>query len=146
MTDTIATEQRPGRRDGRRLVRFRRYNNSDYDPGRGRCIRCLWYVVSLLVFESGWVPFYGLKRWLLRLFGARVGRHVCIKPQVRIKYPVATDGGRLLFRGAGGLDRQSRGRATWKPRLHLATGLPVHRQPRLSLAHVRSDGAADSGR
>jgi putative colanic acid biosynthesis acetyltransferase WcaF len=28
-----------------------------------------------------------LKRWVLRLFGARVGRGVVIKPRVNIKYP-----------------------------------------------------------
>ena len=30
---------------------------------------------------------YGLKRWVLRRFGARVGRGVLIKPNVHIKYP-----------------------------------------------------------
>ena len=64
-----------------------RYDNSSYSPGRGLVTRCLWYFVSLLVFESGWVPFYAPKSWLLRLFGARLGRHCCIKPHVRIKYP-----------------------------------------------------------
>jgi len=30
---------------------------------------------------------YGLKRWVLRRFGARVGRGVLIKPNVHVKYP-----------------------------------------------------------
>jgi putative colanic acid biosynthesis acetyltransferase WcaF len=44
-------------------------------------------MVSLLVFESGWVPLTRPKRWLLRLFGASVGRGLVIKPHVWIKYP-----------------------------------------------------------
>jgi len=33
------------------------------------------------------VTSYGLKRWVLRRFGARVGRGVLIKPNVHVKYP-----------------------------------------------------------
>lgn len=62
-------------------------DNSAHDPGRGLLMRCLWYFVSLLVFESGWVPLYRPKGWLLRLFGAKIGPAVVIKPHVRIKYP-----------------------------------------------------------
>jgi putative colanic acid biosynthesis acetyltransferase WcaF len=59
----------------------------DYTPGRSAVVRGLWYVLSLVVFQSGWVPFYGIKRWLLRRFGASVGAGVVIKPHVRIKFP-----------------------------------------------------------
>jgi putative colanic acid biosynthesis acetyltransferase WcaF len=59
----------------------------DYSPGRSVLVRALWYVVSLVVFQSGWVPLYGIKRWLLRRFGALVGTGVVIKPHVRIKFP-----------------------------------------------------------
>lgn len=44
-------------------------------------------MISLIVFQSGWFPFYGVKRWLLRVFGASVGRGVVLKPHVRIKFP-----------------------------------------------------------
>jgi putative colanic acid biosynthesis acetyltransferase WcaF len=64
-----------------------RYDNCGYFAGRGPIVRSLWYLVSLLVFESAWVPFFRPKRWLLRRFGAKIGRGVVIKPQVRIKYP-----------------------------------------------------------
>ena len=59
----------------------------DYSPGRGPLIRVLWYVASLVVFQSGWMPLYGIKRWLLRRFGAAVGAGAVIKPHVRIKFP-----------------------------------------------------------
>jgi putative colanic acid biosynthesis acetyltransferase WcaF len=59
----------------------------DYSPGRSVLVRALWYVLSLAVFQSGWFPIYGIKRWLLRRFGASVGTGVVIKPHVRIKFP-----------------------------------------------------------
>lgn len=63
------------------------YRDGGYKPGRQALVRSLWYFLSLVVFESGWFPVYGLKRWLLRCFGAEIGRRVVIKPHVRIKYP-----------------------------------------------------------
>jgi putative colanic acid biosynthesis acetyltransferase WcaF len=63
------------------------YDNRSYSPGRKPLVRATWYLVSLVIFESGWVPLNGLKRWLLRLFGANIGRGLVIKPRVWIKYP-----------------------------------------------------------
>ena len=63
------------------------YDNRSYSPGRNRFVCALWYFVSLLVFESGWIPLGAVKRLLLRLFGARIGCGLVIKPQVWIKYP-----------------------------------------------------------
>ncbi len=60
---------------------------STYSVGRGRFAVWAWYFINALVFLSPFVPHYGLKRWLLRRFGATVGRGVVIKPRVNIKYP-----------------------------------------------------------
>ncbi len=62
------------------------YNNSWYKPGGG-FKRSVWYFVNVFFFKSSLFPFYGLKTGLLRLFGAKVGRGVLIKPNVNIKYP-----------------------------------------------------------
>jgi putative colanic acid biosynthesis acetyltransferase WcaF len=62
------------------------FDNSWYKPGRGVFTRAAWYVVSLVFFRS-FFPFYGPKRFLLRLFGAKTGDGVIIKPHVTIKYP-----------------------------------------------------------
>jgi len=63
------------------------YENSSFQPGRGIAIRWLWYLVSLLLFESGWFPLSRPKAWLLRAFGASIGRGLVLKPHVRIKFP-----------------------------------------------------------
>lgn len=62
------------------------YDNSWYRPGPV-VKRACWYVVSLLFFRSYLFPFYTVKAGLLRLFGARVGKNLVIKPGVIIKYP-----------------------------------------------------------
>lgn len=63
------------------------YNNAPYQPGGSAVKRVLWFYVNALVFKSGLFPFYGLKNFLLRLFGAKIGKEVEIKPCVNIKYP-----------------------------------------------------------
>ena len=62
------------------------YNNSQYKPG-SNFKRILWYYCNLIFFKNGWFPFYGLKNFLLKLFGATLGKGVLIKPFVNIKYP-----------------------------------------------------------
>jgi putative colanic acid biosynthesis acetyltransferase WcaF len=88
--ETVVVAFRSGARSdstGKAWVDLSRFDNGWYSPGRGLLIRALWYLVSLLVFESGWFPLAPLKRRLLRLFGARIGRGLVIKPGVWIKYP-----------------------------------------------------------
>lgn len=68
-------------------TRLDTYNNSWYNPGGGALKRLLWYFVNLLVFNHGLFPVSGLKVALLKLFGAKVGPGVVIKPSVNIKYP-----------------------------------------------------------
>jgi putative colanic acid biosynthesis acetyltransferase WcaF len=62
------------------------YNNDWYRPGNP-LKRICWYYVNSIFFKTGLFPFYGLKRFFLRLFGATIGTGVCIKPYVNIKYP-----------------------------------------------------------
>ncbi|WP_454801092.1 WcaF family extracellular polysaccharide biosynthesis acetyltransferase [Mucilaginibacter phyllosphaerae] len=62
------------------------YNNSPYAPGGSALKRVLWYYVNLMFFKSAWLPVKDIKVSLLRLFGAKVGRGVVIKPNVNIKY------------------------------------------------------------
>lgn len=47
----------------------------------------LWRVISAVVFQTPLVPWYGLKRALLRFFGAKIGKGVLIKPRVTITFP-----------------------------------------------------------
>jgi len=49
--------------------------------------RALWFYTNALIFKRYWLPVSSIKCMLLRLFGAKIGRNVTIKPYVNIKYP-----------------------------------------------------------
>jgi putative colanic acid biosynthesis acetyltransferase WcaF len=67
-------------------VDLSKYNNSWYKPGNP-FKRFLWNAVSSIIFKNGLFPVYGLKRAMLRLFGAKLGKGVVLKQNVNIKYP-----------------------------------------------------------
>ena len=62
------------------------FNNSWFNPGP-KLKRALWFLVNAMVLSSRINPSSGLKIFFLRLFGAKIGKGVVIKPQVNIKYP-----------------------------------------------------------
>ena len=47
----------------------------------------LWWIVQATLFRCSPQALYGWRRFLLRLFGAQVGRGVIIRPTVEITYP-----------------------------------------------------------
>jgi putative colanic acid biosynthesis acetyltransferase WcaF len=59
----------------------------DFDRGASRLKEALWIVVRTVFFE--WLPgrWYGLRRCLLRAFGAKLGRGVVVKPGARVTFP-----------------------------------------------------------
>jgi len=68
------------------VVELKKYNNSWYKPG-SIVKRLLWLVVNQIFFKNGVALFNGFKCFLLKAFGARIGKNVIIKPSVNIKYP-----------------------------------------------------------
>jgi putative colanic acid biosynthesis acetyltransferase WcaF len=62
------------------------YNNSWYYPGANLFKRALWYLINAW-FINSWLPFSRFKIFLLRLFGAKIGKRCVIKNHVNIKYP-----------------------------------------------------------
>lgn len=69
-----------------KTVDLGRYSESWYKPG-GVVKRALWYTANMIFFKTS-IPYPNiLKCALLRLFGARVGNGINIKPCVNIKYP-----------------------------------------------------------
>ena len=63
-----------------------KFNNSWYNPGASWLTRVMWYCTNTVFFNS-YFPFYPIKIFLLRMYGAKIGRAVVIKPKVNIKYP-----------------------------------------------------------
>lgn len=63
-----------------------KFDNSWYNPG-GKLKRLFWFIVNVIVFQNRLNGWSGIKVFFLRLFGAKVGDNVVIKPNVNIKYP-----------------------------------------------------------
>ena len=63
------------------------YDNSWYHIGAGNFKNILWYFCNILFVKRSLQPLSVIKVRLLRLFGAKIGKGVVIKPGVNIKYP-----------------------------------------------------------
>jgi len=68
-------------------VDYSKFNNDWFDKGAGSVKGVIWYFVNVLFFINPMNPLSGLKKFLLRLFGAKIGNNVLIKPAVNIKFP-----------------------------------------------------------
>lgn len=55
--------------------------------GRSALIVQLWWLIQATFFACSPQFMYCWRRWLLRLFGANIGKGVLIRPSVKITYP-----------------------------------------------------------
>lgn len=55
--------------------------------GKNPFIVQLWWIVQSLLFRTSPQFLYAWRRYLLRLFGAKIGENVIIRPTVRVTYP-----------------------------------------------------------
>lgn len=62
------------------------FDNSWYRPGASLFRRAMWFCFHAAFFSSRF-PVNGCKLFLLRAFGAKIGRGVVVKPSVNIKSP-----------------------------------------------------------
>ena len=69
------------------FVKLNTYDNSWYSPGRSVVWRAAWLFAGQPLFSCFFLPFSAVRRWLLVLFGAKVGSGVVIHSGVRVKYP-----------------------------------------------------------
>ena len=81
-------------------IKLELYDNSWYHPGRPKIVQTAWYLLGLPVVRSS-LPFSGIKCLALRMFGAKVGRGVVIKPGVQVKYPWRISIGDHVWIGEG---------------------------------------------
>ena len=67
-------------------VNLASYDNSWYKPA-SRFKKVLWYMTNMVFFKNA-IPYpYVFKKWVLQVFGCRIGKNLVIKPHVSIKYP-----------------------------------------------------------
>lgn len=71
-----------------------------YLRGRSLIVIALWLLADALIVSS-WIPGSTIRRAILRMFGARIGTGVVIKPRVKIKYPWKLEIGDSSWIGEG---------------------------------------------
>ncbi|NJO59341.1 MAG: colanic acid biosynthesis acetyltransferase WcaF [Richelia sp. RM2_1_2] len=82
-------------------MRLDKYTVGTYTPGALYCKQLLWYFIGSPLVESYLIPVSAIKVWTLRLFGAKIGRGVNIKPRVRVKFPWKLTIGDYVWIGEG---------------------------------------------
>ncbi len=68
-------------------VDLSRYDQGCFDRGRPGWYILLWWLVQAIAFPLSLHNLSGFRCWLLRQFGARIGRRVLIRPTARFTYP-----------------------------------------------------------
>ncbi len=69
------------------LVDLSKYDQSSFDRGRPSWFILVWWLVQALAFPLSLHNFSEFRCWLLRLFGAKIGKKVVIRPTARFTYP-----------------------------------------------------------
>lgn len=73
------------------FVNLRTYDQSNFDRGRPSWFVLIWWFVQAVAFPLSPHNFNGFRCWLLRLFGAKIGAGVLIRPTARFTYPWKVD-------------------------------------------------------
>lgn len=64
-----------------------KYHTPKNFRGRSKVTVQLWWIVQAIFFRCSPQFLYGWRRFLLRSFGATIGKNVIIRPSVKITYP-----------------------------------------------------------
>ncbi len=67
---------------------LRQYHQPGYAAGGSKFAMMLWWLVQAIAFPLTLHTSHGIRCWLLRLFGAKIGQHVVIRPTARFTYPL----------------------------------------------------------
>ncbi|MDO3675754.1 WcaF family extracellular polysaccharide biosynthesis acetyltransferase [Paenibacillus ehimensis] len=68
-------------------IRLDLYNQDWYSRGRSNAVVLLWWFVQGTLFRFSLHNMYGWRRFLLRLFGAKIGRGVQVRATAKFTYP-----------------------------------------------------------
>lgn len=69
------------------IIRLDRYNQSWYSRGRNSFFVLLWWLIQGSLFRFSLHPMYAWRRFLLRIFGAKIGKGVQIRANAKFTYP-----------------------------------------------------------
>ena len=87
MTSNIPATHTEMNLDSQPLVNLRNYKSANYDRGRSNWFVMIWWFVQAIAFPVSLHNLNNFRCWLLRLFGAKIGQGVVIRPTARFTYP-----------------------------------------------------------
>lgn len=73
--------------DAEPWIDLRKYDQSNFDRGRSGWYILLWWLVQAIAFPLTPHQLHAPRAALLRLFGAKIGKGVVIRPTARFTYP-----------------------------------------------------------
>ncbi|MGL5034456.1 MAG: WcaF family extracellular polysaccharide biosynthesis acetyltransferase [Microcystaceae cyanobacterium] len=68
-------------------MRLDNYSPKNYSPGASVIKQLLWFFIGDRLVQTSLIPVSIFKVFILRLFGAKIGQGVNLKPGVKIKFP-----------------------------------------------------------
>ena len=68
-------------------IELNTFSPNGFSKGASFFKQIMWYFINAIFIKASWNPFMGIKIWLLRLFGAKIGKGLIIKNNVIIKFP-----------------------------------------------------------
>jgi putative colanic acid biosynthesis acetyltransferase WcaF len=80
-------------------VKLGDFSSSGFNRGAGKAKEIIWYLFKMIFFLSAFPYPSSFKAKLLRLFGAKVGSRVTIKPRINIHFPWKLDIGNDVWLG-----------------------------------------------
>jgi putative colanic acid biosynthesis acetyltransferase WcaF len=73
--------------DAKSWIDLSKYDQSWFERGKPMWFIFLWWLIEGIAFPLTPHNFYPFRRWLLRLFGAKIGKGVILRSSVRMLYP-----------------------------------------------------------
>lgn len=69
------------------MTNLEEFSNKTFEKGAGLVRLSLWFFIHIFFIKSSLIPFIKFKIFWLRLFGAKIGKGLVIKPSIHIKFP-----------------------------------------------------------
>jgi putative colanic acid biosynthesis acetyltransferase WcaF len=70
-----------------RVIDLSQAGKGNYTPGRSTPIVLLWLIIETCIINNRLNPSSAIRTWLLRLFGAKIGRNCRFLHAIKVKYP-----------------------------------------------------------
>ncbi len=64
-----------------------KFTTQKFDKGARVAKQIIWYFVNATIVNTSWMPIKFIKVALYRTFGAKIGKGLCIKNHVNVKFP-----------------------------------------------------------